>query len=52
VTELETASIELMQQRDEARQLVLTDGIGHDIRVLAQVKSMGEDAWSFERFLF
>ncbi|HEX3109823.1 MAG TPA: SAM-dependent methyltransferase [Thermoanaerobaculia bacterium] len=52
VTELETASIELMQQRDEARQLVLPDGIGHDIRVLAQVKSMGEDAWSFERFLF
>ncbi|HEX3580977.1 MAG TPA: SAM-dependent methyltransferase [Thermoanaerobaculia bacterium] len=52
VTELEEASIDLMQQRDEARQLVLPDGIGHDIRVLAQVKSMGEDAWSFERFLF
>lgn len=52
VTELETGSIDLMQQRDEARQLVLPDGIGHDIRVLAQVKSMGEDAWSFERFLF
>jgi SAM-dependent MidA family methyltransferase len=52
VTDLEEASVELMQQRDDARQLVLPDGIGHDIRVLAQVKSMGEDAWSFERFLF
>lgn len=52
VTELEEASIDLMQQRDEARQLVLPDGIGHDIRVLAQVKSMGEDAWTFERPLF
>ncbi|HEX7192036.1 MAG TPA: SAM-dependent methyltransferase [Thermoanaerobaculia bacterium] len=52
VTELEEASIELMQQRDEARQLVLPDGIGHDISVLAQVKSMGEDAWNFERVLF
>ncbi|HEY2323247.1 MAG TPA: SAM-dependent methyltransferase [Thermoanaerobaculia bacterium] len=52
VTDLEEASIDLMQQRDEARQLVLPDGIGHDIRVLAQVKSMGEDTWSFERVLF
>jgi SAM-dependent MidA family methyltransferase len=52
VTELEEASIELMERRDEARQLVLPDGIGHDISVLAQVKSMREDAWSFERVLF
>jgi SAM-dependent MidA family methyltransferase len=52
VTDLKEGSIELLQQRDEARQLVLPDGIGHDIRVLAQVKSMGEDAWSFERVLF
>jgi SAM-dependent MidA family methyltransferase len=52
VTDLTEASVDLMQQRDDARQLVLPDGIGHDIRVLAQVKSMGEDAWSFERFLF
>ena len=38
--------------RDAAGKVIRIGGIGHDIRVLAQVKSMGEDAWSFERFLF
>jgi SAM-dependent MidA family methyltransferase len=52
VTELREASVTLLEQRDEARQLVLPDGIGHDIRVLAQSKEMGEDGWSFERVLF
>jgi len=51
-TELKEASIALFEERDEARRLVLPDGIGHDIRVLAQAKKMGEDAWSFERVLF
>jgi SAM-dependent MidA family methyltransferase len=52
VTELTEGSVELLERRDEARQLVLPDGIGHDIRVLAQSKEMGEDAWNFERVLF
>ena len=51
-TELKEASIALFEERDEARRLVLPDGIGHDIRVLAQAKKMGDDAWSFERVLF
>ena len=52
VTELKEASMKLMQQRDEARQLVLPDGIGHDISVLAQVKSMGEVRRASSAFSF
>jgi SAM-dependent MidA family methyltransferase len=44
--------VSLLESRDEARRLILPDGIGHDIRVLAQSKQMGEDAWSYERILF
>jgi SAM-dependent MidA family methyltransferase len=38
IQDLESASIELMEQRDEARRLVLPDGIGEEIRVLLQAK--------------
>jgi SAM-dependent MidA family methyltransferase len=44
--------VALLESREEARRLILPDGIGHDIRVLAQSKQMGEDAWSYERVLF
>jgi len=40
VQELESASIELMERRDEARRLVLPDGIGEEIRVLLQAKGV------------
>jgi SAM-dependent MidA family methyltransferase len=40
VQELESASIELMEARDEARRLVLPDGIGEEIRVLLQAKGV------------
>jgi SAM-dependent MidA family methyltransferase len=40
VHELESASIELMERRDEARRLVLPDGIGEDIRVLLQARGV------------
>jgi len=40
VQELESASIELMEARDEARRLVLPDGIGEDIRVLLQGRGL------------
>lgn len=43
--------VERLQARDEARQLILPDGIGHDIRVLVQGKGMGED-WSFRKPLW
>jgi len=45
-------SPEALARKEDARRLVLPDGIGHDISVLAQVKSIREDAWSFERVLF
>jgi SAM-dependent MidA family methyltransferase len=50
--ELETASLELFEARDEARRLVLPDGIGEDLRVLVQVKAMPAEGWSFQRSLF
>ena len=40
VQELESASMELMERRDEARRLVLPDGIGEDIRVLLQARGV------------
>jgi len=40
VHELESASMELMERRDEARRLVLPDGIGEDIRVLLQARGV------------
>jgi SAM-dependent MidA family methyltransferase len=56
VTDLTIATaregVSLLESRDEARRLILPDGIGHDIRVLAQSKQVGEDAWSYERVLF
>jgi len=56
VTELEAASaeqaLELMQQREDARRLVLPDGIGEDIRVLVQAKGVATEGWSFQTELF
>jgi SAM-dependent MidA family methyltransferase len=40
IQDLEAASIELMEQREEARRLVLPDGIGEEIRVLLQAKGV------------
>ena len=51
VLELEAGSIELFEARDEARRLVLPDGIGEDLRVLVQVKGLPDEGWSFQRSL-
>jgi SAM-dependent MidA family methyltransferase len=55
-TELEVADIsegvELLERRDAARQLVLPDTIGHDIRVLVQGKGIAQGGWTFELPLF
>jgi len=40
IQDLESASIETMERRDEARRLVLPDGIGEEIRVLLQAKGV------------
>ncbi len=41
-----------LEARDEARRLILPDGIGHDVRVLVQGKGVGEGAWSFQHPLW
>lgn len=46
------AGVELLEQRDEARRLVLPDGIGEDIRVLVQGKGVPAEGWTFQRRLF
>ena len=42
----------LAEARDEARRLILPDGIGEDLRVLVQVKGFPPDGWSFQKMLF
>ncbi len=44
--------LELLDLRDEARRLVLPDGIGEDIRVLVQGRGVPADGWTFQRKLF
>lgn len=55
-TELEIANlevgVELLDRRNAARQLVLPDAIGHDIRVLVQGRGDELGHWSFQRALF
>jgi SAM-dependent MidA family methyltransferase len=46
------AALELREQREDARRLVLPDGIGEDIRVLVQGKGVRGEGWSFQRKLF
>ncbi len=42
----------LLAARDDAKRLILPDGIGADIRVLVQGRGMGRDTWRFEKKLF
>ncbi|MEK6374207.1 MAG: SAM-dependent methyltransferase [Acidobacteriota bacterium] len=46
------AGVDLLDRRDEARRLVLPDGIGEDIRVLVQGKGVPAEGWMFQRKLF
>jgi SAM-dependent MidA family methyltransferase len=48
---MEIASLELREQREDARRLVLPDGIGVEMKVLVQTKSL-EGEWSFQKKLF
>lgn len=55
-TDLQIGSVDegvaLLERRDAARQLVLPDGIGHDLRVLVQGSGMGPEPWGFQRAKF
>ena len=43
------AALALREAREEARRLVLPDGIGEEIRVLVQGRGVPLDGWSFQR---
>ena len=45
-------SLELRERREEAKRLVLPDGIGVDIQVLVQARGVSTEGWSFQRKLF
>ena len=44
--------VERLQLREDARRLLLPDGIGEDIRVLVQEKGEDGGPWSFQRPIF
>ncbi len=44
--------IALLDAREDAKRLVLPDGIGAEIRVLVQERGMGQDRWRFQTKLF
>lgn len=45
-------ALALRERKEEARRLVLPDGIGEDIRVLVQSRGMNGEPWIFQRKLF
>jgi SAM-dependent MidA family methyltransferase len=44
--------LELLEAREEARRLVLPDGIGEEMRALVQAKNAPLEGWSFQTPLF
>jgi len=45
-------ALELREKREEARRLIMPDGIGEEIRVLVQGRGVANHTWSFQRKLF
>jgi len=45
-------ALEVRERREEARRLVLPDGIGEEMRVLVQGNGVRAGGWSFQRKLF
>jgi SAM-dependent MidA family methyltransferase len=48
----EPRDLAALEAREEARRLILPDGIGAEIRVLVQAKGEPLDGWSFQRALW
>ncbi len=48
----EPASTDDLQRKENARRLLLPDGIGEDIRVLVQGKVVPKEGWSFQKKLY
>jgi SAM-dependent MidA family methyltransferase len=47
-----TQQLQDWQLREDARRLILPDGIGEDLRVLVQGKGVPLEGWSFQKKLF
>ena len=45
-------SLDVREQREGAKRLILPDGIGEEIRVLVQARGVPPDGWSFQQKLF
>ncbi len=45
-------ALKFREEREQARRLVLPDGIGEEMRVLVQGKGLAEEGWSFQKRLF
>ena len=46
------ATVEELEKKDNARRLILPDGIGEDIRVLVQGRGLPVDQWAFQKKLY
>lgn len=46
------AGLQLLAAREDAKRLVLPDGMGEDLRVLVQGRGISFEKWSFQRALF
>ncbi|MDQ3281882.1 MAG: SAM-dependent methyltransferase [Acidobacteriota bacterium] len=42
----------LLQHREDAKRLILADGIGEDLRVLVQAKGVAGEGWRFQKPLY
>ena len=45
-------TVEIADEREAARRLILPDGIGEEMRVLVQAKGTAADGWSFQKRLY
>ena len=48
----QAATVEELEKKDNARRLILPDGIGEDIRVLVQSRGLPADQWTFQKKLY
>jgi SAM-dependent MidA family methyltransferase len=46
------AGLQLLAAREDAKRLILPDGMGEDLRVLVQGRGISFEKWSFQRPLF
>ena len=52
ILQTEPRSVAELAHKENARRLLLPDGIGEDIRVLVQGRGLGDSNWSFQKKLY